>query len=54
MYQSSEGKFRKLCFKKVIGNIEYDIYSTYYPIGNGMRNIDKTIEDLKEILKITS
>lgn len=47
-------KFRKLCFKKVIGNIEYDIYSTYYPIGNGMRNIDKTIEDLKEILKITS
>jgi DNA polymerase len=39
------------CYRKQIENIEYDVYPTYYPIGNGMRNIDKAIEDLKYILE---
>ncbi|MDD4547240.1 MAG: uracil-DNA glycosylase family protein [Bacilli bacterium] len=44
-------KCRQVTFKRVINNIEYNIYPTYYPVGNGMRNIDKTIEDLSKILK---
>jgi DNA polymerase len=43
-------KCRKQNYKKCVENIEYNVYATYYPIGNGMRNIDKTIEDLKFIL----
>ena len=44
-------KCRKQCYNKQIGDIVYDIYPTYYPIGNGMRNIDKALEDLKYILE---
>lgn len=44
-------KCRQLAFKKKINNIDYNIYPTYYPVGNGMRNIDKTIADLSVILK---
>lgn len=28
----------------------YDVYPVYYPVGNGMRNIDMVIEDLKYVL----
>lgn len=28
----------------------YDVYPVYYPVGNGMRNIDMVIEDIKYIL----
>lgn len=44
-------KCRREVFKKEIGNKIYNVYSTYYPIGNGMRNIDLTIEDLNSILE---
>ena len=30
---------------------EYKFYSVYYPIGNGRFNIDKSIEDIKWIIK---
>lgn len=41
---------RKKQFKKQIKNT-YNTYAVFYPIGNGMRNIDKTIEDIKYILE---
>jgi DNA polymerase len=41
---------RKQEFKIEINNKEYPVYSVFYPIGNGMRNIDLAIEDLKYIL----
>ncbi|MDD2181205.1 MAG: uracil-DNA glycosylase family protein [Bacilli bacterium] len=44
-------KCRKKQFKKKIKNIEYEVYPTFYPVGNGMRNIDKTISDVVSILK---
>ena len=44
-------KCRKKVFERKIGDTVYKVYPTYYPIGNGMRNIDKAIEDLKFILK---
>ena len=33
-----------------IGDKEYPVYSIFYPIGNGMRNIDLAVEDLNYIL----
>ena len=45
-------KCREKEFKKIINNNEYSIYATYYPIGNGMRNIDKAIEDISQILEL--
>lgn len=44
-------KCRKQSYKKIIASIEYEVFPTYYPIGNGMRNIDKAIEDLSHIIK---
>lgn len=44
-------KCRKRCYKKLIGENIYDVYPTYYPVGNGMRNIDKALEDLRYILE---
>lgn len=41
---------RKKNYNKIVNNIEYKIYPVYYPIGNGMMNISKTIEDLKYII----
>lgn len=41
---------RKEEFKIEIGSKEYPVYSVFYPIGNGMRNIDLAIEDIKYIL----
>jgi len=43
-------EWRKKSIKKKIREEEYDVYPVYYPVGNGMRNIDKAIEDLKFIL----
>ena len=42
---------RKQEFKVNIKDNEYSVYPVFYPIGNGMRNIDLAIEDLKYILK---
>lgn len=44
-------QYRKKYINKNISGIEYKVYPVYYPIGNGMRNIDKTIEDLYSIIK---
>lgn len=47
----SVSQCRKQNFTKKIAGKSYKIYPVYYPIGNGMMNIDKAIEDLKYIIK---
>ena len=47
----SVSQCRKQNFTKNINGKEYNIYPVYYPIGNGMMNIDKAIEDLNSIMK---
>ena len=44
-------KCRKTKFIKEINNKKYEVYPTYYPVGNGMRNIDIEAEDIKYILE---
>ena len=44
-------KCRKTKFIKEINNKKYEVYPTYYPVGNGMRNIDIASEDIKYILE---
>ena len=46
----SVSEWRKNKTKFKIKKQEYDVYPVYYPVGNGMRNIDLVIEDLKYIL----
>lgn len=41
---------RKKYYPKVINGVSYKVYPVYYPIGNGIRNINKAISDLKHIL----
>jgi len=43
-------QWRKKKTKIKIKKNEYDVYPVYYPVGNGMRNIDLVIEDLKYII----
>lgn len=40
---------RKIEYKKKINKKEYKCYSIYYPVGNGIFNIDKSIEDINWI-----
>lgn len=47
----SVSNVRKKCFERKINNGKYKFYSVYYPIGNGRFNIDKSIEDIKYIIK---
>lgn len=47
----SVSQCRKQSFSKKIGKKNYKIYPVYYPIGNGMMNIEKAIEDLNFIIK---
>ncbi len=42
---------RKKLYQKSINGKLYKFYSVYYPIGNGRFNIDKSIEDIKWIIK---
>lgn len=42
---------RKVCHKININNNEYKVYSVYYPVGNEIFNIDKSIEDIKWIIE---
>lgn len=42
---------RKQPFIKNINGTNYTFYSVYYPVGNGHFNIDKSIEDIKWIIK---
>lgn len=47
----SVSQVRKKCFIRKINKKEYKFYSVYYPVGNGRFNIDKSIEDIKWIIK---
>lgn len=46
----SVSQCRKQYFSKSVDGREYKVYPVYYPIGNGMMNIEKAIEDLKYII----
>ncbi len=50
----SVSKCRKQSFVKMIAGKNYNVYPVYYPIGNGMMNIDKAVEDLNSIIKTNS
>lgn len=41
---------RKVCHELVVGKNKYKVYPVYYPVGNGIFNIDKSIEDIKWII----
>ena len=47
----SVSQCRKQYYTLNISNNIYKVYPVYYPIGNGMMNIDKAIEDLKYIIE---
>jgi len=47
----SVSQYRKQSFSKNIAGKEYKVYPVYYPIGNGMMNIEKAIEDIKYIIE---
>ncbi len=47
----SVSQCRKQSFLINIEEKNYSVYPVYYPIGNGMMNIDKAIEDLNYIIK---
>ncbi len=42
---------RKVCHKIEINKTIYKVYSVYYPVGNGIFNIDKSIEDINWIIE---
>lgn len=42
---------RKVCHELKIGKNKYKVYSVYYPVGNGIFNIDKSIEDINWIIE---
>ena len=46
----SVSQCRKQYYILNISNNIYKVYPVYYPIGNGMMNIDKAIDDLKYII----
>ena len=47
----SVSQSRKELYLKNINGKEYRCYAVYYPVGNGRFNIDKSIEDIKWIMK---
>ncbi len=46
----SVSKNRKKCYDIKVHNNVYKVYPVYYPVGNGIFNIDKAIEDIKWII----
>lgn len=46
----SVSECRKKKFEHSVNGEKFDCYSVYYPIGNGIFNIDKAIEDIKWII----
>ena len=42
---------RKVCHNIEINKNKYKVYPVYYPVGNGIFNIDKSIEDIKWIIE---
>lgn len=47
----SVSQCRKKLFKKEMNGKKFSFYTVFYPVGNGRFNIDKSIEDIKWILK---
>ncbi len=43
---------RTQSFSKQIGSHSYPFYPVYYPVGNGLRNLDKAIADIAAILQM--
>ena len=41
---------RKTPYDLNINKTKYKVYPVYYPVGNGIFNIDKAIEDIKWII----
>ena len=41
---------RKVCHELKINKNKYKVYPVYYPVGNGIFNIDKSIEDIMWII----
>lgn len=46
----SISKVRRKKFSLIVNQREYSVYPVYYPVGQGMRNIGKAVEDIKWIL----
>ncbi len=46
----SVSKCRKESFDLVVNNNTYKVYPVYYPVGNGIFNMDKAIEDINYII----
>lgn len=42
---------RKKAFSLHIDQTSFPVYPTYYPVGQGMRNIDKAVEDIRWIIE---
>lgn len=42
---------RKVCHNLEVKNKNYKVYPVYYPVGNGIFNIDKSIEDIRWIME---
>lgn len=47
----SVSKVRKRSFPLVVGSKEYSVFPVYYPVGQGMRNIGNSIEDIRWIME---
>lgn len=47
----SVSQCRKQLFERNINGEDYKFYSVYYPVGNGRFNIDKSIEDIRYVMK---
>lgn len=47
----SVSQCRKKSFVKRINGNDYKVFPVYYPVGNGIFNIDKSIEDIKWIME---
>lgn len=50
--QINVSQVRKQSFELSVKDRSYKVFPVYYPVGQGMRNISKAIEDLKQILAI--
>ncbi len=48
----SVSKTRRKAFSMPLHGNKYEAYPVYYPVGQGLRNMDKAIEDLRAILKL--
>ena len=47
----SVSESRKICYKIKIKKNIYNVYPVYYPVGNGIFNMDKSIEDINWIIE---